>query len=124
MTGDAAGDGQDVVTARVLLPKAAAVFTGLVHEVPADGWAAPTPCAQWSVRDLVAHLTREHLWVPDLLAGRTVEVVGDADLLLRGERHALPLHPVAQGGVVQLDRGGGHATRCALKAGTGSSHSR
>jgi uncharacterized protein (TIGR03086 family) len=78
VTGDAAGDGQDVVTARVLLPKAAAVFTGLVHEVPADGWAAPTPCAQWSVRDLVAHLTREHLWVPDLLSGRTVEEVGDA----------------------------------------------
>jgi hypothetical protein len=34
-----------------------------------------------------------------------VEQVRDAHLLLGRERHPLPLHPVAQGGVVDLDRG-------------------
>jgi hypothetical protein len=45
-----------------------------------------------------------------------VEGVRHPQLLGRGERQALALHPVAQGGVVQLD----HET----SAGTGSSHSR
>ena len=43
----------------------------------ADLWAAPTPCTDWTVRDLVNHLTVEHLWVPPLLEGRTVAEVGD-----------------------------------------------
>ena len=34
-----------------------------------------------------------------------VEAVGDAELLLRRERHALPLHAVAERGVEELDRG-------------------
>ncbi|MEW1910695.1 TIGR03086 family metal-binding protein [Kitasatospora sp. NPDC085895] len=42
-----------------------------------DAWEAPTPCTEWTVRDLVGHLTSEHLWVPPLLAGRTVAEVGD-----------------------------------------------
>lgn len=37
----------------------------------------PTPCAEWSVRDLVGHLTSEHLWVPWLLRGATLAEVGD-----------------------------------------------
>ncbi|OKK22489.1 hypothetical protein AMK16_05055 [Streptomyces sp. CB00455] len=45
-----------------------------------DGqWDAPTPCSEWTVRDLVDHVTGEQLWVPPLVAeGRTVEEVGDA----------------------------------------------
>ncbi|MFG1876713.1 TIGR03086 family metal-binding protein [Sphaerisporangium sp. NPDC049003] len=42
-----------------------------------DAWNAPTPCSEWSVRDLVNHLVVEQLWVPPLLAGRTVADVGD-----------------------------------------------
>ncbi|PBC71275.1 uncharacterized protein (TIGR03086 family) [Streptomyces sp. TLI_235] len=42
-----------------------------------DAWQAPTPCTDWTVRDLVGHLTSEHLWVPPLLEGRTVAEVGD-----------------------------------------------
>lgn len=54
----------------------------------ADGrWGAPTPCTEWTVRDLVNHVTGEQLWVPPLLTeGRTVEEVGDGlsgDLLGR-----------------------------------------
>ena len=35
-------------------------------------WDAPTPDAEWSVRDLVAHVIEEQQWVPYLLAGETV----------------------------------------------------
>ena len=39
--------------------------------------AAATPCADWTVRDLVNHLVAEHLWAPWLLKGSTVQEVGD-----------------------------------------------
>lgn len=55
------------------------LFTDRVHAVGADRWGAATPCAEWSVRDLVNHLTAEQLWVPPLVAdGRTMAEVGDA----------------------------------------------
>src|SRR5205807_9381556 len=35
-----------------------------------DGdWDRPTPCADWTVRDLVRHLVYEELWTPPLLEG-------------------------------------------------------
>ncbi|GAA4992131.1 TIGR03086 family metal-binding protein [Kitasatospora paranensis] len=45
----------------------------------ADGalWPGPTPCADWSVRELANHVASEQLWAPALLAGRTVAEVGD-----------------------------------------------
>jgi uncharacterized protein (TIGR03086 family) len=36
-------------------------------------WDAPTPDTEWSVRDLVAHVVEEQQWVPQLLAGRSIE---------------------------------------------------
>lgn len=48
-----------------------------VKAVPADHWEAPTPCTDWSVRDLVNHVTGEHLWAPHLLRGETIAQVGD-----------------------------------------------
>ena len=53
-------------------------FGELVHSVGAGQWHAPTPCTEWSVRQLVTHLVVEQLWVPPILAGRTVPDVGDA----------------------------------------------
>lgn len=35
-------------------------------------WAAPTPDAEWNVRDLVRHVVQEQQWVPQLLAGLTI----------------------------------------------------
>src|ERR1035441_8961590 len=39
----------------------------------------------------------------DQIDPQLVEPVGDAQLLLRRQRHTLPLHPVAQGRVIQFD---------------------
>ncbi|MBP2401253.1 TIGR03086 family metal-binding protein [Streptomyces syringium] len=52
-------------------------FDRRVHEVDKAQWTADTPCTEWSVRDLVNHLTAEHLWAPWLLRGATLAEVGD-----------------------------------------------
>jgi len=64
-----------------LIPEASRVITDL----PLDGsWDRPTPCTAWTVRDLLNHLTSEHLWAPHLLRGESLAEVGtryDGDLL-------------------------------------------
>lgn len=54
------------------------LFGRRVHDILDDQWDHPTPCTDWNVRDLVAHLVSEQLWAPPLLAGETMESVGDA----------------------------------------------
>lgn len=64
--------------------EALASFGRRAHLVAANQWSAPTPCSDWTVRDLVNHLTAEQLWVPELLTGSTVAEVGgrlDGDVL-------------------------------------------
>jgi uncharacterized protein (TIGR03086 family) len=51
--------------------------TALVDAIGADQWSNPTPCADWDVRALLNHLTGEQLWAPHLVAGETIEQVGD-----------------------------------------------
>lgn len=52
-------------------------FDSVVHQIEGHQWDAPTPCTEWTVRDLVNHLVYEQLWVPWLLRGATLEEVGD-----------------------------------------------
>jgi uncharacterized protein (TIGR03086 family) len=40
-------------------------------------WDAPTPCSEWSVRDLVRHILYGTIWIDDVFAGKTIEEVGD-----------------------------------------------
>ncbi|MFJ9776198.1 TIGR03086 family metal-binding protein [Kitasatospora sp. NPDC101157] len=64
--------------------EALAAFDERVRLITPDRWDSPTPCADWSVRDLVNHLTAEQLWVPELLMGTTTGEVGsrfDGDVL-------------------------------------------
>ena len=42
------------------------------------GWAAPTPCAAWDVRQLVNHVVGEDRWTRPLVEGLTIAEVGDA----------------------------------------------
>lgn len=65
-----------VPTAAVLHPKALDAFGRQVRRIAPHQWTAPTPCAGWSVHDLVNHLTAEQLWVPELLMGSTAADVG------------------------------------------------
>ncbi|HET6357643.1 TIGR03086 family metal-binding protein [Streptomyces sp.] len=69
----------DVATLLSRHAEALALFTDRVHAVRADQWDDPTPCTDWSVRDLVNHLTAEQLWVPALVTdGLGAGDVGDA----------------------------------------------
>ncbi len=52
-------------------------FGRRVHAVRPGQWHDATPCTDWDVRDLVAHLVGEQRWVPPLLAGQTMADVGD-----------------------------------------------
>jgi uncharacterized protein (TIGR03086 family) len=67
-----------------LFAGAATAFGQYVHAVGPTQWDDPTPCTEWSVRDLVNHLTSEDLWAVELFDGRTIADVGsqfDGDLL-------------------------------------------
>lgn len=52
-------------------------FDRRVQQVADGQWGNSTPDPDWTVQDLVAHLVNEQLWVPPLLAGRTIQEVGD-----------------------------------------------
>ncbi len=68
----------------IMLGRALGEFGRYVNEVQVVQWNLPTPNDDWSVYDLVQHMTYEILWVPDLLAGKTIEQVGtkyDGDIL-------------------------------------------
>ncbi len=69
----------DVATLLGRHTEALSLFSDRVHAVQKEQWDDPTPCTDWSVRDLVNHLTAEQLWVPDLVTdGAGIEDVGDA----------------------------------------------
>lgn len=93
-------------------------FARQVAAVRPDQWDDPTPCSDWSVRTLVNHVVGEDRWTVPLLAGRTIEEVGDSldgDLLgddpaaaashaARAAELAVP-EPVLRGSTVQLSYG-------------------
>jgi len=72
------------VSAAVTEPDLVELFRGSVARfgervvgVTASHWGDATPCAGWDVRELVNHVTGEQLWAPHLVAGETIEQVGD-----------------------------------------------
>ena len=83
-----------------LFSRSAGRFTERVDRIPADGWHVPTPCADWDVRKLVNHVTYEQLWAPHLVAGETIEQVGDrydGDVL--GDEPSTAWHDAVAGSV-------------------------
>jgi len=57
--------------------RAAGEFDARVRVIGDGQWQAATPDGEWSVRDLVNHVTGEDLWAPPLLAGSTIAEIGD-----------------------------------------------
>lgn len=51
------------------LSRASAAVSELMDQIPDAGWVAPTPCSQWSVRDLVGHLVGTNLVFVAMLEG-------------------------------------------------------
>ena len=49
----------------------------IVAGIGDEQWDAPTPCEGWTVRDLANHLVSGNWWVGELVAGRTIDEVGD-----------------------------------------------
>ncbi|MFI2206692.1 TIGR03086 family metal-binding protein [Streptomyces sp. NPDC020192] len=43
------------------LVRASAVMGGMIDRIAGDQWTAPTPCTEWSVRDVVSHLVEVNL---------------------------------------------------------------
>jgi len=57
--------------------RAAGDFGRRVALITDAQWGGSTPCAEWSVRDLVAHVLNEQLWIPLLVNGQTIAEVGE-----------------------------------------------
>ncbi len=53
------------------------VWRRCVGAVGSGDWEQPTPCTDWTVRDLVNHVVGEDRWTVPLLAGQTMADVGD-----------------------------------------------
>jgi uncharacterized protein (TIGR03086 family) len=66
--------GMDLLDAQGL---AIAAFDQHVRAVLPDQWDGPTPCSEWTVRDLVRHVVSAQRMVPWRLRGATTEDVGD-----------------------------------------------
>lgn len=57
--------------------RAVAAWLARVEAVGSDQWDDPTPCSDWTVRNLVNHVVWEEEWMVPLLEGSTVAEVGD-----------------------------------------------
>lgn len=58
-----------------LQARAADLYDELLSGV--TDWDAPSPCSDWTAREVLAHVVDEQLWVPGLLAGGSVDEVAD-----------------------------------------------
>jgi uncharacterized protein (TIGR03086 family) len=62
---------------RTIFGLASASFVERARKVGPEQWSGATPCTDWDVRLLVNHVAGEYLWVPEILAGKTIADVGD-----------------------------------------------
>ncbi len=60
-----------------LFSDALTTWSDRVKTVKADQLDLPTPCSDWTVRDLLNHVVGEQLWADPLMQGQTIEHVGD-----------------------------------------------
>ena len=95
----------------------AAGFDQRVKAVPADKWDAPSPCEDWTARDVVAHVVRNHRFLAaSANGGEAHEMAADEDptlawsdayrqmLTLAGDPEALSKPVDGPGGPVPLEQ--------------------
>jgi len=58
------------------LARASAVMGDLIGRIAADQWTAPTPCTEWTVRDVVNHLVGMNLVFVALFEGSPMPMRG------------------------------------------------
>lgn len=52
-------------------------FVDRAERIGPEQWSAPTPCQNWTVRELLNHIVSEDRWMVPLFAGQAIEEVGD-----------------------------------------------
>lgn len=75
----------------VAFQKACDIATSNITRIKPAQWHDSTPCDEWDLRALVHHMVYEVLWVPDMMSGKSVEMVGDTyegDILGRNPKKA------------------------------------
>jgi uncharacterized protein (TIGR03086 family) len=66
-----------MMTAKELYLYALGEATKVVQEVDPEQMEFPTPDTDWSVYDLLQHITYELAWTADIVASKTIAEVGD-----------------------------------------------
>ncbi len=68
---------------RSLYTRASAGFGEQVQAVGAEEWDLHTPCTDWDIRTVVAHVVLGESQIPELVAGRSVELA-EVDVSILG----------------------------------------
>lgn len=98
--------------------RALAATGGLVAGVRAEQMTDPTPCEDWDVRTLLAHLVSGNLWAAELANGRTIDDVGDSlDGDVLGTDHAAAYERSAAAADAAFSRPGALDEPCAVSYG-------
>ena len=63
-------EGRAVMDLNTLYARTVEGWAERVNAVPPDRWDDPTPCRDWTVRDLVNHVCGEDLWTAPLVRGQ------------------------------------------------------
>ena len=81
-------------------------FDARVDATPASGWDAPSPCSEWTARDVVGHVVGNHRWLAATVQGSEPQPMADdedpAEAWRGAYRDVLALaeDPVAMGKLV------------------------
>jgi uncharacterized protein (TIGR03086 family) len=67
----------DAMDAKELFLRSLDQATAVVDRVSAEDFHNATPAIDWTLRDLVEHTLYELSWTKDIVAGKTLEQVGD-----------------------------------------------
>lgn len=66
------------MTAKELYEYALDKATAMVNQADTDELVLATPCSDWNVQELLGHMLYELAWAADVVAGKTMEQVGNA----------------------------------------------